>query len=98
MQGLLLLTRNELPVWFMQNWPKLFNRWFAFQEQAELTSDALALGFVLKQCWADKIITGVDNARQLKRLLEIEKMERYNFIDGFSVNDENLLNPSNWKL
>lgn len=98
LQGILLLQQNKLPMWFKVNWPKLFNEWFKFQEGTNASADEIALGFAINQPWIDKIVVGVDNEQQLKRIVQIEKANKYNLDLNLSSNDPNLIEPNNWKM
>lgn len=97
LQGLLLMEQQNLPKLFQQNWPYLFENWFDFQKSVNANADEIALGFALKQPWIDKVVVGVDNVKQLKRLVEIEANNNYDFSPSFSSNDLDLINPSRWK-
>ena len=97
LQGLLLMKKNEVPAYFQYNWPEVFERWIEYQLELGRDPDTIALGFCLQQKWADKIVCGVDNFNQLKRLLEIEKNQSKKLYSGFALEDENLIDPSNWK-
>lgn len=97
LQGLLLMKKNEIPAYFQYNWPEVFERWIEYQLELDKDPDMIALGFCLQQKWADKIVCGVDNFNQLKRLLEIEKNQSKKNYSGFALEDENLIDPSKWK-
>lgn len=98
LQGLLLLEKSKLDRFFLQNWPELFANWFAFQIETGMRAETIALDFGLRQSWIDKIVVGVDSAEQLAQLLTIESSDRYTFSPQISTDDENLLDPSNWRL
>ena len=98
LQGLLLMKKNELPAYFQSTWPEVFERWTAYQLELGRCPDMIALGFCLQQKWADKIVCGVDNFNQLRRLIEIERNQSKNPYSGFKIEDENLLDPSKWKF
>lgn len=98
LQGLLLSTWPNLPAYFLKNWRDLFREWFDFQRKSGLSADKLALNFGLQQSWIDKIVVGIDSARQLHRLLEIEAGERINSLTGFDVDDVDLIDPSRWRM
>ena len=87
LQGLLLMQRQDLNIWFELNWPQLFDSWNEFQKEVGVSVDRIALGFALRQPWIDKIVVGVDNVQQLN-----------NFDPDLAINDVNLIDPSKWKL
>lgn len=96
LQGLLLMNDHELPAWFYSRWPKLFDGWFAYQSELGKGADEIALGYCLQQTWADKVVIGVDNVDQLKRLLAIENSSVDCLFSGFAAEDEGLISPPNW--
>ena len=98
LQGLLLMQPAELPSWFRLNWPKVFDQWFEFQKQVGLSADEISLSHALKQPLVDKVIVGVDNAAQLKRLLQIECAKIADINLELIAQDINLIDPSRWKL
>ena len=98
LQGLLLMNQNNLHNWFELNWPELFKEWFEFQKQTNASADEIALGFGMRQSWVDKIVVGVDNEQQLRRLIKIEKANKHDFDIKLSSNDVNLIDPFNWKI
>ena len=97
LQGILLMQQQNLPNWFKENWPELFDQWFEFQQQVDANADEIALTFVLRQPWVDKVVVGVDDAQQLSRLVEIEKSVKTLYKPTFFSRDSNLINPSKWK-
>ena len=98
LQGLLLMSRQNLNPWFTQNWPEVFDRWFTYQQEAGETADQIALGFVLDQPWIDHVVVGVDSADQLSQLVYIESNRAAAAHSGFAVDDLSLIDPSKWKL
>jgi aryl-alcohol dehydrogenase-like predicted oxidoreductase len=97
LQGILLMQRHNLPNWFRENWPEIFDQWFDFQKQVGATADEIALTFVLRQPWIDKVVVGVDNFQQLTRLAKIEKNMKKDYKPTFFSRDANLINPSKWE-
>jgi aryl-alcohol dehydrogenase-like predicted oxidoreductase len=98
LQGLLLMQKSELPIFFKENWARLFEDWFEFQFNVGADGDKIALDFGLQHSWIDKIIVGVDSVRQLERLLQIEVAERYLSMPRFDVDDLDLIDPSKWRV
>ena len=97
LQGILLMQRHNLPNWFRKNWSEIFEQWFDFQRHVDATADEIALTFVLRQPWIDKVVVGVDNFQQLTRLANIEKNMKKDYEPLFFSRDVNLINPSKWK-
>ena len=98
MQGALLFNKGERPDFF-KKWDKKFNAWDKIVEQSNASRLELALKYVYSESNIDYCILGVDNASQLKQLVEIgqKKMHLPN-VSHLSVNDEELLNPLYWKI
>ena len=98
LQGLLLMEEANLPPYFTRNWPELFNSWYRFLENSHVDALTNALGFALKQPWINKIVVGVDTVSQLKSIINIEKYSDFKYTPQFNCDDENLIDPSKWKL
>lgn len=97
LQGLLLEPQTALPTFAKERYSEIFSTWFDYQRHVGLPADYLALKFVLQQHWLSKVVVGIDSAKQLQRLIEIELSEDSIEINGFNFQDEGLLNPFNWK-
>jgi len=98
LQGLLLLTKSNLHSYFTNNWPKLFQKWFDFLDSNSNDAVYCALSYVLNQPWIDKVVVGVDSSSQLKSLVHVEKSFAPTNFPELKCSDENLTNPSKWKL
>ena len=98
LQGLLLMQKSRLPKYFQHNWPDLFNSWYKFLATNEVDAVDIALDFVLKKNWIDKVVVGVDSLSQLRSLLEVEKSSIAMDSPKLECSDRNLINPSKWKL
>ena len=98
LQGLLLMRRENLPSYFVNQWPNHFDIWYKFLNDYKVDALNLALKFVLDQNWIDKVVVGVDSAAQLKSLVEIEKSIVSFDFPKLGCDDPNLINPSNWML
>lgn len=98
LQGLLLMRQSRLPSYFKENWPNLFGSWYDFLHANNADASAVALNFVLKQKWIDKVVVGVDSTKHLKALLRIEDSSYALNFPELGCYDTNLINPSKWKL
>lgn len=98
LQGLLLMQRSNLPEYFLKQWPAHFDSWYEFLSVNEADPIEVALKFALQQNWIDKIVVGVDNATQLKALVDIEKSSEPTNFPLLGSNNPNLINPSKWVL
>ena len=93
LQGL-LLDFDHLVDYF-SNWKNEFNAYQKIVKESGLSRLEYALNFALKTQELDKILVGVNNTQQLVEIISASK-NNIN-IEAFSINDVNLLNPSNWK-
>lgn len=98
LQGLLLMQQSNLPKYFRCNWPGLFNSWYKFLATNEADAVDIALNFVLKKNWIDKVVVGVDSVSQLRSLVKVEKSFITMDSPQLECSDINLINPSNWIL
>lgn len=96
LQGLLLLKNYEIPKKFLNSWSDQFENWFLYQSSLNHSPDVIALQFCLQQPLVDKIVVGVDNEKQLDRILKIEKISNFPNVRGLPSSDVNLIDPSNW--
>ncbi len=95
LQGLLLLSAADRPVGF-DRWRRLWDQvdgWFA--EQTSTRSQA-CLGHVLSQTEIDRVVVGVDTAKQLQEILmSLDRMVTA-APDRLTSDDPDLINPSRW--
>lgn len=98
LQGLLLMDPDTLPSFFdpvrecLKNYHRTIRRW-------EMTPVEAALGFVAGLEEIDVVICGVNNHRQLQELTaQTQKPVDRKKFSRFAVTDEDILNPSLWRL
>jgi aryl-alcohol dehydrogenase-like predicted oxidoreductase len=98
LQGLLLMDPHILPDYFKQIKPRLILYRNKLDEVGVSPVQA-ALRFIYDLKEVDKIIVGVNNHRQLEEIiLEIKKeMPAFPF-EEFACDDDNVVNPSNWRI
>ena len=87
--------------------PKLNDLKSTLKEVAEiatefgLTTVELALNFVLKNEYVDYAVIGVEQANQLKEIINASKIDFsksiHERVNALSVENSTLLNPTNWK-
>ena len=77
------------------NWKNEFNAYQKIVKESGLSRLEYALNFALNTQELDKVLVGVSNTQQLVEIINASK-NNIN-IEAFSINDVNLLNPSNWK-
>ena len=95
LQGLLLMTRNELNNKF-NKWSLLWNRWHDWLLDYKITPLQACLSHVLNEHDIDKIIVGVDNAQHLIEIVKAAKIKTPNIPEEFISNDIELINPMSW--
>ncbi|MCL4439981.1 MAG: aryl-alcohol dehydrogenase, partial [Firmicutes bacterium] len=95
---LLLMDTDTLPSFFdpvrecLKNYHRTIRRW-------EMTPVEAALGFVAGLEEIDVVICGVNNHRQLQELTaQTQKPVDRKKFSRFAVTDEDILNPSLWRL
>lgn len=96
LQGLLLMANK--PNYF-DKWTKLWNQLDDWLHKEHLTAMQACVRFALSQKDVSAVVLGVDSAIQLNQIL-LSGNNPLNKIPLFiqNIDDENLLNPSNWNL
>lgn len=98
LQGLLLLSKNEIPNEFNM-WKNIFDQWYAyFDNNPDLNALKVCIGFIKKINNIDKIVIGVDSVNQLKEIIDFYNEKNEIIIPKFECDDERLLNPSKWMI
>ena len=98
LQGLFFKEINLLPEYFKPIKHLLIDVKNICKKEG-LSISELALNYPLSKVYIDNVLIGVDSKEQL--LSNIESLEKnpdkcFKIIDGFSITDNNILNPSNW--
>jgi aryl-alcohol dehydrogenase-like predicted oxidoreductase len=91
LQGLLLM--DELPQWLPVDAKMKILNFFVTCAKNGLRAHEAALGWVLGLDEVDHVIVGVNSAKQLEQLLQVEPLE---WEYDFSIQDENVLDPRRW--
>ena len=103
LQGLFFTQTDSLPIKLrpLEKYIKQIN---AIAENYNIDKHELALQYVIFNKYIDGVIIGVDNLNQLKdniklgnQNLPIIYKEIFKKIDNINVEEEELLNPTNWK-
>lgn len=97
LQGLLLMPRTKIPHEF-NNWRSLWDKWHLWLQKNSISPVDACLSYVASEPNVDKIIVGVDSIDQLQQIVSILKSPSPNFYPDIGINDNELLNPSNWKV
>ncbi|WP_341226362.1 aldo/keto reductase [uncultured Arcticibacterium sp.] len=98
LQGLFFMDVKEIPNYFQSIIPKLESL-----NEYDLKKTSICLNFVLLNPNIDKVVVGIDNLDQLKNNISTLSdsslvNEMYEELKGYRVDDEMIINPSNWKI
>ena len=96
LQGVLLMSRENLPKFFMENWPNLFEKWLSWNENRNIRPIETCLAHVLSKPNIDRIVVGVDSLIQFKEILNLYNSVNLKDWPNIESEDEYLINPSNW--
>ena len=101
LQGLLLMPPETLPAWFDGVKPHL-SHYHDEIARLGLAPAQAALNFALGLDEVDPVICGINDSAQLRELIgyaSLASTARQSHDFGrFALTDENILNPTNWKL
>lgn len=97
LQGLLLLSRESIPVKFSQ-WMHIFDDWHRWLRESTLSPVQACLSLPLSCEGISKIIIGVDSLNQLNQIMDMVGSDKRIEYPNLSCDDEDLLNPFNWGL
>ncbi len=98
LQGLLLMDKNVRPSYF-KKWEKLFLEWDLWLEEQGFSSLEACLSFALYSKNVDKVLIGIDSLKQLKEIVKkLKTLKEIELPKTFISQDNNLINPANWKL
>ena len=99
LQGLFFMNRNSLPL-ALSDLRSPLEELDSICIENEITMSHLALGYCLSKDYIDKVVIGVDSLEQLN--MNIEAIQTplpksiIEEIDKIKVNNQTLLNPTNW--
>ena len=100
LQGLLLMSPDELPVHFNAIKPLVKQYYEALKIQG-ISPLSAALSFVNRQTEIDYIIVGVNNQEHLQEIVEAvsktDALDKINFTE-FAVMDKAIIDPSLWNM
>ena len=95
LQGLLLMKNKDK---YFKKWDKNFKLLDFHAKKNSLTNYELSINFIKQQKKINSIIFGVDNINQLKNSLKAFKKPNVNIPKNLGLDNELILNPSNWKI
>ena len=97
LQGLLLMPRHKIPAKFNM-WSIMWDRWFYELKKQNLNATEVCLSYPMSLPEVDRIVIGVNNLDQLKKLIKLSKSKIFNHNFSFMTSNDNLLiNPTNWE-
>ncbi len=97
LQGLLLMKKNQRPLYF-KKWNQLWGEWHKWLEEQKITALEATLGFVYDDPRISNLVIGVDNAKQLGEIIDISAKKIKIEMSNFSSMDQKLIDPSRWRL
>lgn len=100
LQGLLLLGRDHIPIAF-DRWKNLLSLWHDWLDCNNVSAARACLDFVSSFADVDRVVVGVDTQRQFSMLLDAagKPLDQEQIVwPDIRSSDQDLINPSRWKL
>jgi aryl-alcohol dehydrogenase-like predicted oxidoreductase len=97
LQGLLLMSAPQRPVWFGR-WSELLDRWLNWCNANEVLPIEAALAFAQSVPGVERLIVGVDSAEQWEEVLAASVASTTLPPEDFASEDPDLIEPSRWIL
>jgi aryl-alcohol dehydrogenase-like predicted oxidoreductase len=94
LQGLLLKNKNELPKKFIE-YSKTWDSYHEWLRDNNLSPEEACINFILKKKEISKIIIGIDNLEQLKKILITRQKSNYSLFANNNI-DQKLIDPRKW--
>ena len=95
LQGLLLMQYEKIPNQF-SHWNRVWLKWKNWLLDNEISPVHACISFVDSFQEVDKIIVGFDSFAHFEQVIEASKKLPINNIINIELEDELLINPSNW--
>lgn len=95
LQGLLLMPPGERPAKF-DRWNTFWSAWHSWLRVEGLSALEACIGFALSQAEIDRVVVGVEEAWQLREILDAAGRAGVVPPVSLAVEDPDLLNPSRW--
>ncbi len=95
LQGLLLVTSKRLPYKF-NRWRPIWNIWEQWLKDNNLSPLEACVQYIVSKNEVDKVIIGIESKKQLSEIIKLESKTLPEIPKELDVNDNDLLNPSNW--
>lgn len=97
LQGLLLIPYNKIPNEFLM-WDKVWIEWNNWLSNSNVPAVHACISFVNSFKQINRIIVGVDCLNHFEQIVDAVKQKPLTDIINIELEDELLLNPSNWGL
>jgi len=97
LQGLLLIPYNQIPNEFLM-WDKVWIRWNNWLSSNNVSAAHACISFANSFEQINKIIVGVDCLNHFEEIVTNVKKKPLTDIINIELEDELLINPSNWRL
>jgi aryl-alcohol dehydrogenase-like predicted oxidoreductase len=97
LQGLLLMSLNDIPEYFQPIFP-LLTRWHNAARDQGLTTHQAAIAFVKNLSYVDTVLVGLDSFPQFDSCVNSFSIEKQFDASGLACNDSAFVNPSLWKI
>ena len=95
LQGLLLMSKENRSAKF-NKWNNLWKIWHEWLNDNQITALEATIRFALSKKEISKVVVGVDSKDQLEQIISASDGKLPAIPSELSLNDVNLLNPSNW--
>jgi aryl-alcohol dehydrogenase-like predicted oxidoreductase len=95
LQGLLTLKKNEIPRKF-DKWKPLLNKWDSLAKRLKKKKFEICLQYALSNPYIDKVILGIDSAKQFKQIISKAKFLKIDVKKIDASKEIDLINPSKW--
>lgn len=97
LQGLLVMSPDKIPDYF-EPWKHLLLNWHQTCKLNQVLPYEAALSFVCSLKNIDHVIIGIESSFQLAQLIANSASLTYKDLERFAVLEQNLVNPTLWKL
>jgi len=96
LQGLLLMNRNDIPAKFGR-WSDMWDQWCQQLNKSGITGLRACLSYPMSLSEVDRVVVGVDSAKQLEEILFAATVIDQSLDTLFMMSsDTHLINPSLW--
>lgn len=97
LQGLLLMPKRKIPLYF-KPWMPLLDEYHQWLANSNISPLEACINYVAQIEEVDKVIVGVDSVTQLEEILQSLSSKTIYLPSELQSNNQDLINPSRWKL